>query len=1318
MQNPASSRQPRTLAHKALQFVAALAAVLAVPALYVAVVGVSIDASELRDDIAGRLSERLGREVRFDGPLQLELSARPKIMAGGLHIANAPGYTGAEFARLGEARLALDLWALLRLRLEVEELSGSDVRFRLQMDRRGVGNWTFSPSAAPARAGQAPAAKGRGKGFAELLSVLDIQRVSLDNLKVEFIGSNGKSHFFELQALTARFPAGRPLALSLEGTVERTYPYRLELTGGTIADLGRLNKPWPFALTLGFMNSQLALDGKVSRSGGVINFGLGTGNLAEFERLLQTRLPAVGAAGFSGVITYAPGSLALDNLNGTMGKTALNGSLHVKSGAERPRIEGELTLPVLDLRPFLTGRSTAQEEPPPKSLADVYRELSAATFSLKDLNGADADLTLRVGQWLSLPGSVHDATLNVKLEQGKLSMPMQATVGGVVLSGRAAVDARSRTPHFALVLRTSKAGSGNLAGLLVGVPDVQGQLGRLVLNIAARGDSGAELMRTLDVKLEVGHGILSYGNGAGQRPVQLALDDLTLALPAGRDLQGDAHGSLLDKTFTATLHGGSLTAIMQQAHVPIDFQLQAGSARAEVHAMLLPPSEESGSNMTVDISAPHSGEIAAWLGLRPGADVPVSVRGNFHTASDGWHLAGFAAQLGHSALSADVQRTYAERKWLTRLQLTSDLIDLAELQSLLPEAGNKTAPAVASQAVNLVDIPILPNGVRLSDADIVVRVKRIIGTVPLAVRDLRFDGRIRHGMMSPSPFGVNVAGADFNGAILLDFRTQQPHAVLWLAAGALNIGNVLGKLGIAQNVDAGIEHLRMQLDMHSSRLGEMAAQSEVSVEFEGGHLALHGSSGGRGLRVAIHNGVLRSSPGAPVYLDLDGTLDGAPVAIGIQTATAADLVNPELPIPFKFNASTAGAAIQLSGDMDRPFRKKDLELQLEMSGTRLDALDTLARTSLPPWGPWSVSGKFHMTATGYEVPSLLLQVGSSELTGRGNVDTGAVPARVDVALTAPSIQLDDFRLGDWSPEKARGAEKKASTEEKKVGEAETRVEKMLSVEVLRRQNAYLTVNVDQVLSGKDTLGAGHLTAQLENGRAEIGPVVVNTPGGSALLRLDYEPNEKDVAANLVAEVKRFDYGILARRIDPKSEMQGIFSLDVDVSARAQSLSEILRQGNGHIDFAVWPQNLKSGLLDIWAVNVLMALLPKVDSSSESKVNCAIGRFELKDGRMSEKTILIDTSRMRVTGKGGADFAAGKINLYLRPRAKTPQFLSLAVPIEVTGSFTDFHVGVRPLDVAGSVAQLATSVVWVPLESLFGKKVPADGSDVCSQTEFK
>jgi hypothetical protein len=363
-----------------------------------------------------------------------------------------------------------------------------------------------------------------------------------------------------------------------------------------------------------------------------------------------------------------------------------------------------------------------------------------------------------------------------------------------------------------------------------------------------------------------------------------------------------------------------------------------------------------------------------------------------------------------------------------------------------------------------------------------------------------------------------------------------------------------------------------------------------------------------------------------------------------------------------------------------------------------------------------------MSAKGYEVSALKLQVGSSQLTGYGKLDTTLAPPRIDVVLTAPSIQLDDFRLGDWSAEKnrpvvAKNAEIKTGLSQK-TSKASANTQQLLSPEVLARQNAYLTVQVEQVVSGQDKLGSGKLVAQLENGRAAVGPVVVNTPGGSASLLFKYEPGKKDVQISLRAEAKQFDYGILARRIDRKSEMSGVVSLDVDVNSRTEYLADIFKHGKGHVNFSVWPENLKSGLLDVWAVNVLMALLPAIDSSNESKVNCAIGNFILADGKLKEKSFLIDTSRMRVTGKGAVDFAEGKINLYVQPRAKTPQFLSLAIPIELSGTLDDFKVGVRAGDVVESVGQFVTSVIWVPLKILFGKETPVDGRDVCARVSLQ
>ncbi|MGH7948555.1 MAG: hypothetical protein ACREQF_04960, partial [Candidatus Binataceae bacterium] len=281
--------------------------------------------------------------------------------------------------------------------------------------------------------------------------------------------------------------------------------------------------------------------------------------------------------------------------------------------------------------------------------------------------------------------------------------------------------------------------------------------------------------------------------------------------------------------------------------------------------------------------------------------------------------------------------------------------------------------------------------------------------------------------------------------------------------------------------------------------------------------------------------------------------------------------------------------------------------------------------------------------------------------------------------------------------------------------ASDQAQALLSPAVLRRQDAHVSIQVAQVLSGSDQLGSGALEAKLENARAEIGPVEVNIPAGSAKLWLGYQPTERDVQVDLRIEANKFDYGILARRIKPDTDLRGTFSLDVDVNARSQYLSEILRHGNGRIEFAVWPENMKSGIFDLWAVNLLVALVPAVDPNKASKVNCAIGRFELNDGQLRDKTILLDTSRMRVSGKGSADFTTEKLNLRMRPLAKTAQFLSLATPIEVAGPFTDFKIKVSPGDIVETVGRLATSIVWVPLQKLFGKTIPTDGRDVCALT---
>jgi hypothetical protein len=357
-----------------------------------------------------------------------------------------------------------------------------------------------------------------------------------------------------------------------------------------------------------------------------------------------------------------------------------------------------------------------------------------------------------------------------------------------------------------------------------------------------------------------------------------------------------------------------------------------------------------------------------------------------------------------------------------------------------------------------------------------------------------------------------------------------------------------------------------------------------------------------------------------------------------------------------------------------------------------------------------------ITTTAYEVPELDVSVGASRLTGQGRLDLGGEKPRLDLSVRAPRVQLDDFKLAGWSafadrPGTAAGADLEALRD--KIKGAAVQTQALASAQVLRRFDGYVDVEVSQVLSGADQLGSGWLRLQLENGRLLLGPAEVNTPGGTARFGGSYEPSEGDVQVALGAYVERFDYSILGRRIRPDAGAEGLVSLEFELAGRAPSLSALMSHANGRFDFAVWPRNLGAGVFDLWAVNLFLALLPEVDPSAGSQVNCAFGRFDLNDGTLKDEALVIDTSRVRVAGRGGVDFGDETLGFRFEPRAKAPQPFSLATPIEVTGTLTDFRVGPSAGDVLATVPRFLGSLFLVPFQWLGVELVPRDGSDVCA-----
>ena len=461
-------------------------------------------------------------------------------------------------------------------------------------------------------------------------------------------------------------------------------------------------------------------------------------------------------------------------------------------------------------------------------------------------------------------------------------------------------------------------------------------------------------------------------------------------------------------------------------------------------------------------------------------------------------------------------------------------------------------------------------------------------------------------------------------------------------------------------------------------------------------------------------------PGKPFILSMKGKLLGEPYVTTIEIGSLQELLE-ENRSRMEVKTEIAKTRFDFGGSLDLARALRNIQLNAAVTGDNLDSLNGLLELDLPPLKAYKAVAEHSLRKDLYDLSNLILQVGQSKLAGKMTADLSAGKPQVAIELNSPLIQLDDFDLGDWSPEKDVGGQPtdgqdgdrkaeaaKPENEESSSGQV---VEELLSPKVLARYNVRMNVKAEKVMSGSDELGSGNLTATLKDGSFNLDPLKLSIPGGSFSLAATLKPDPGAPQASVRAVMDNFDFGVLVRRANPKADMGGTINLDVDLKSSANSFDELMANGNGYFDFSGRLENLEAGIIDLWAVNVIAAVASGKDNKP-SEINCVLGRWTMKEGQLTPDIILIDTTKIRICGKGQVDFKKKTIDLKMAPTPKRPEFFSLATPVEVRGSFDDFGVGIQAGGLIGTSVRFITSPVTVPLRRIFSKDLPADGTDVC------
>lgn len=462
--------------------------------------------------------------------------------------------------------------------------------------------------------------------------------------------------------------------------------------------------------------------------------------------------------------------------------------------------------------------------------------------------------------------------------------------------------------------------------------------------------------------------------------------------------------------------------------------------------------------------------------------------------------------------------------------------------------------------------------------------------------------------------------------------------------------------------------------------------------------------------------------GEPMHLDLEGSFLNEAYTLGVDANSLAEFLGPQQS-RIALTLDIAGTHSKLEGSRSMRNGKYAMDLQVDMEVADLSDLNDLLGIVLPPLTDIQLST--HLTAEPGRaaLESLNAVIGDSSLAGKLIITQEAQRPKVQLTLQAKTIQLDDFIVegyGEAAPAENDTPDESDTTKENDTpeGAAESSAAerpRLYDPEALQRLDVQAEIQIDELLSGDDNLGNGELVLSLEDGRINVEPLRLQAPGGELLVELSVKPGTVKTPGRLRMLLDEFDFSVLARHLRPGTDLGGVFSVDIDLELHSNGFENIFAGANGYIDLLGVPVNFKAGVIDLWAVNLVSSVVSSsVEDDDASVINCMIGRLTMTKGVVLAEQLAIDTSRIRICGKGDIDFNQRDFDLVMAPVAKRAEFFSLATPLAVKGDFSDFGIGPKGgvVAVGTTAVKFAVSPITTPIKRVFKGSLPEDGADMC------
>lgn len=449
------------------------------------------------------------------------------------------------------------------------------------------------------------------------------------------------------------------------------------------------------------------------------------------------------------------------------------------------------------------------------------------------------------------------------------------------------------------------------------------------------------------------------------------------------------------------------------------------------------------------------------------------------------------------------------------------------------------------------------------------------------------------------------------------------------------------------------------------------------------------------LDIAVVSGRARDDGGnPPVGLAGNGRWRGESFDIKGRAESPLELRDAERPYRINLQAEAGATRAHARGALVNPFRLRDFDLQLALSGRDMADLYPLFGIATPNTPPYALDGRLSRDGHRWDYRDFSGKVGDSDLAGEASVDTAGERPYLRADLRSRSLDFDDL-AGFIGGAPRSGPGETGNPAQARPARRAGRVlpDAPYQLDRLRAMDADVRLRAQRLDAPGWPLEDMDARLLLEGGLLRLDPLNFGVADGD--IRSTIQMDARGDAIRTRADIT--GRGLTLAKLLPKVELAkdavGKVGGRVALTGQGNSIAAMLGSSDGEVALGMGPGRISNLLMEYAGLDLGEIIKFKLTQDRQIPVRCAFGDFTVNNGVMQARGLAFDTTDTLLVGSGTISLREERLDLLIRPRPKDRSLLSLRSPLVVTGTFADPDIrpDFRRLGLRGAVALTLASI---------------------------